>query len=119
MISNKFLLIIFNFTVLFAEKLHFPTIHITIPASNKAKWLPYTLSLLEKQDYPKSRIAVEFFTDHNLDNTAEIIKKWASKPETRASYANINVVHNSTILRDLPLTWSMNMLHGIKYRAIT
>lgn len=88
-----------------------PTIHITIPASNKAKWLPYTLSLLESQDYPKSRLSIDFFTDHNLDNTAEVIDLWVSKPETIKNYASINVVNNRSILRKLPLTWEHEERH--------
>ena len=91
-----------------------PTIHITIPASNKAKWLPYTLSLLESQDYPKSRLSIDFFTDHNLDNTAEVIDLWVSKPETIKNYASINVVNNRSILRKLPLTWEHDVDAGMQ-----
>jgi len=98
-------------TVTLANNLDFPTIHITIPASNKAKWLPFTLSLLESQNYPKSRLSVEFFTDHNSDNTAEIIDLWVSKPETIKNYASINVVNNQSILRKLPLTWEHEERH--------
>jgi len=111
MIQTILTAVLFTTVTLANIDLDHPTIHITILASNKAKWLPFTLSLLESQDYPKSRLSIEFFTDHNSDNTAEVIDLWVSKPETIKNYASINVVNNRSIMRKLPLTWEHEERH--------
>ena len=43
---------------------------------NKAHTLPYFLTLLGKQDYPKDRVKLWIRTDHNEDASAEILKLW-------------------------------------------
>ncbi|XP_001608141.2 glycosyltransferase 25 family member [Nasonia vitripennis] len=53
-----------------------PNILVGILARNKAHTLPYTLSYLEKLDYPKDRIALWIYSDNNVDNTIEVLKKW-------------------------------------------
>ena len=45
---------------------------------NKAHTLPYFLTLLGKQDYPKDRVKLWIRTDHNEDASAEILKLWIS-----------------------------------------
>ena len=43
---------------------------------NKAHTLPYFLTLLGEQDYPKDRVKLWIRTDHNEDASAEILKLW-------------------------------------------
>ncbi|KRT81243.1 hypothetical protein AMK59_5115, partial [Oryctes borbonicus] len=59
-----------------AAQIKHPTVLISILARNKAHTLPYFLSSLEKLNYPKARIALRIRSDHNIDNTVEILEKW-------------------------------------------
>ena len=87
------------------QELHFPTVHIGFMASNKANWLPFSLSCLDRLVYPKDRISIEFFTDNNQDNTKELLEEWAFRPETVAKYAHLEVTHNTTLDMGKRLTW--------------
>ncbi|XP_078686961.1 procollagen galactosyltransferase 1-A-like isoform X1 [Branchiostoma floridae x Branchiostoma belcheri] len=58
------------------ERMQWPTIFVAILARNKAHSLPYTLGYLERQDYPKSRMALWIQSDHNIDNTSAVIQEW-------------------------------------------
>nr|XP_051697504.1 procollagen galactosyltransferase 2 isoform X2 [Oryctolagus cuniculus] len=53
-----------------------PTVLVAILARNAARALPTFLGCLERLDYPKSRMAVWVATDHNVDNTTEILREW-------------------------------------------
>ncbi|XP_023246412.1 glycosyltransferase 25 family member isoform X2 [Copidosoma floridanum] len=53
-----------------------PSVLIGILVRNKAHTLPYTLSFLEKLDYPKDRIALWIQSDNNVDNTINVLKTW-------------------------------------------
>ncbi|XP_018327250.1 glycosyltransferase 25 family member [Agrilus planipennis] len=53
-----------------------PTVVISILARNKAHTLPYFLTLLGKLNYPKDRIALWIRSDHNIDQTVQILNKW-------------------------------------------
>lgn len=65
-----------------------PTLLVAIIARNKAHILPYFFGYLEQQDYPKSRISLWIYTDHNVDNTAEMIEAW-----TRSSLKNYHQIN--------------------------
>lgn len=54
----------------------FNTVLISILVRNKEHTLPYFLTYLERLDYPKDRIALLFFSDHNIDRSIEVLKKW-------------------------------------------
>lgn len=56
-----------------------PTILVTILIRNKAHTLPMFLSYLEEQDYPKNRISLWLKTDHNEDNSQEILEIWLQR----------------------------------------
>ncbi|XP_069465242.1 inactive glycosyltransferase 25 family member 3 [Ambystoma mexicanum] len=56
------------------EKL--PTLVIAILARNAAHSLPEYLGALERLHYPKDRVSVWCATDHNVDNTSEILREW-------------------------------------------
>uniref|UniRef100_A0A8C3TAE0 Uncharacterized protein n=3 Tax=Chelydra serpentina TaxID=8475 RepID=A0A8C3TAE0_CHESE len=53
-----------------------PTVFIAILARNAAHALPRCLGCLERLRYPKSRLAIWAATDHNVDNTTEILREW-------------------------------------------
>nr|CAH7758151.1 unnamed protein product [Callosobruchus chinensis] len=65
-----------------------PTILISILARNKAHTLPYFLSNLERQNYPKNRISLWIRSDHNSDNSIQILKAWISSVKDK--YHSIN-----------------------------
>ena len=64
-----------------------PSIMIVTLVRNKAHTLPLFLTYLEEQEYPKSRISLWFVTDHNEDNSREILETWLAK--VRSSYHSI------------------------------
>lgn len=64
-----------------------PSIMIVTLVRNKAHTLPMFLTYLEEQEYPKSRISLWFVTDHNEDNSREILESWLAK--VRSSYHSI------------------------------
>ncbi|XP_050301712.1 glycosyltransferase 25 family member isoform X2 [Anthonomus grandis grandis] len=53
-----------------------PTILVSVLVRNKGHILPYFLSNLERLDYPKDRISLWIRSDHNSDNSIEILKFW-------------------------------------------
>lgn len=61
----------------FQEK--FPTILVVTLIRNKAHSLPFFLSYLERQDYPKNRMGLWFRSDHNEDNSIDLIHIWLNK----------------------------------------
>lgn len=64
-----------------------PSIMIVTLVRNKAHTLPLFLTYLEEQEYPKSRISLWLVTDHNEDNSREILETWLAK--VRSSYHSI------------------------------
>nr|XP_011744642.1 procollagen galactosyltransferase 2 isoform X3 [Macaca nemestrina] len=63
--------------VVFPESpLQSPTVLVAVLARNAAHTLPHFLGCLERLDYPKSRMAIWAATDHNVDNTTEILREW-------------------------------------------
>ncbi|TTY05123.1 putative inactive glycosyltransferase 25 family member 3 [Bagarius yarrelli] len=53
-----------------------PTVVIAIISRNSAHSLPYYLGALERLNYPKQRISIWAATDHNIDNSTEILREW-------------------------------------------
>ncbi|XP_037031591.1 glycosyltransferase 25 family member isoform X1 [Bradysia coprophila] len=66
----------------------YPTFVIVTLFRNKAHVLPYFFTYLEQLDYPKERITLWFRTDHNEDNTVQIIETWLQKVSNL--YHNVN-----------------------------
>ena len=50
---------------------------------NKAHSLPYFLGGIENQSYPKNRIKIWFVTDHNEDDSLELLKHWKDAWEVK------------------------------------
>ncbi|XP_061490043.1 procollagen galactosyltransferase 2 isoform X2 [Rhineura floridana] len=53
-----------------------PTVVLAVIARNAARSLPHFLGCVEKLRYPKNRIAIWVATDHNVDNTTELLREW-------------------------------------------
>jgi hypothetical protein len=56
-----------------------PSVSVISLIRNKAHTLPLFLTYLEEQDYPKDRIELWLVTDHNEDNSREILEVWLSR----------------------------------------
>lgn len=65
-----------------------PSVLIVSLVRNKAHTLPLFLSYLEEQDYPKDRISLWMITDHNEDNSQEILEVWLRR--VRSLYNAVN-----------------------------
>ncbi|KAF6202044.1 hypothetical protein GE061_004441 [Apolygus lucorum] len=52
------------------------TVLIAILVRNKGHTLPYFLSYLHKLDYPKDRISLWIRSDHNIDDSIDVLEKW-------------------------------------------
>lgn len=59
-----------------------PSVLIVSLIRNKAHTLPMFLSYLQEQDYPKDRISIWLVTDHNEDNSQEILEVWLERART-------------------------------------
>ncbi|XP_065188003.1 procollagen galactosyltransferase 1-like [Sycon ciliatum] len=53
-----------------------PSVFVALLCRNKAHLLRNSLGYLEEMDYPKDRITMWIHTDHNQDNTAELLTEW-------------------------------------------
>lgn len=71
----------------YAEDKH-PTILVSILVRNKAHTLPYFLSNFESLNYPKDRMSLWIKSDHNADNSLEILRQWISS--VKDNYHSIN-----------------------------
>lgn len=71
-----------------------PSVSVISLIRNKAHTLPLFLTYLEEQDYPKDRIALWLVTDHNEDNTREILEIWLSR--TRSLYHSVHYQYDES-----------------------
>ncbi|KAB1280279.1 putative inactive glycosyltransferase 25 family member 3 [Camelus dromedarius] len=53
-----------------------PAVVLVILARNAEHSLPHYLGALERLDYPRTRLALWCATDHNVDNTTEMLQEW-------------------------------------------
>ncbi|XP_012627554.2 inactive glycosyltransferase 25 family member 3 isoform X2 [Microcebus murinus] len=53
-----------------------PAVVLAILARNAEHSLPHYLGALERLDYPRARLALWCATDHNVDNTMEMLQEW-------------------------------------------
>jgi collagen beta-1,O-galactosyltransferase len=59
-----------------------PSVLIVSLIRNKAHTLPVFLTYLQEQQYPKERISLWLTTDHNEDNSREILEVWLASVES-------------------------------------
>ncbi|XP_031622692.1 glycosyltransferase 25 family member [Contarinia nasturtii] len=77
-----------------------PTILIVTLFRNKAHILPLFLTYLNRIEYPKQRISLWLRSDHNEDETIEVLNAWLHK--WSSEYHHVNVQYdNTTKRRDL------------------
>ncbi|KAL7978504.1 hypothetical protein Chor_004321 [Crotalus horridus] len=65
------------------EEEEMPTVVVAILARNAQHSLPHYLGALERLDYPAERISIWCTTDHNVDNTTQMLQEWLSAMEKR------------------------------------
>ncbi|KAI4471867.1 procollagen-lysine2-oxoglutarate 5-dioxygenase/glycosyltransferase 25 family member [Holotrichia oblita] len=95
-----------------SARIKYPTVLISILARNKAHTLPYFLSSLERLNYPKERIALRYVdrirSDHNIDNTVEILEKWIISVQHQYHSINSEYVDSDSYSDEQgPNDWSM------------
>ncbi|XP_046681820.1 glycosyltransferase 25 family member [Homalodisca vitripennis] len=84
-VFNFWLCFTYGFEILTDENYHEfiqfknKTVVIAILVRNKAHTLPYFLTCLERLDYPKDRLTLWIRSDHNEDNSVEIVERWLSE----------------------------------------
>jgi len=88
-ICTMLLLINFFWLPLVFCSLKEPSVFISILVRNKAHTLPYFLSLLENQTYPKSRTILYLRSDNNQDQTLAVLETWLSKIVPMQEYHDI------------------------------
>ncbi|GLG96306.1 Glycosyltransferase 25 family member [Gryllus bimaculatus] len=77
-----------------------PTVVIAILIRNKAHTLPYFLTLLERLDYPKDRISLWMRSDHNIDDTLTVLRRWLDVAER--DYHSVNIKLTESPPENLP-----------------
>ncbi len=85
-----------------------PTVMVVLLARNKAGVLPYTLTLLERLDYPKERMAVYVRSDHNEDGTVAVLRSWLDDVGGGYHFLNISLSDDWPVLdrqRHGPTAW--------------
>uniref|UniRef100_A0A670YM05 Glycosyltransferase 2-like domain-containing protein n=1 Tax=Pseudonaja textilis TaxID=8673 RepID=A0A670YM05_PSETE len=65
------------------EEEELPTVVVAILARNAQHSLPHYLGALERLDYPAERIFIWCTTDHNVDNTTQMLQEWLGAVENR------------------------------------
>ena len=88
-----------------------PKVMVVILVRNKAHLLNNTLKLLENQDYPKHRIGLFIRSDHNEDNSEDILETWLKSQTTdRYHFKDVSMGKNSgerfQDQKSGPLEWS-------------
>uniref|UniRef100_A0A1I8PJ16 Glycosyl transferase family 25 domain-containing protein n=1 Tax=Stomoxys calcitrans TaxID=35570 RepID=A0A1I8PJ16_STOCA len=71
-----------------------PTVMVALMVRNKAHILPLFLTYLEQLEYPKKRISLWIRSDHNSDNSIEILTEWLKHVDPL--YHSVNKVLNDT-----------------------
>ncbi|XP_066919422.1 procollagen galactosyltransferase 2-like [Clytia hemisphaerica] len=70
-----------------------PTVLVAINSRNDEHLLPTFFGYLEKLEYPKTRISILIQTDHNEDDTYELLSTWSTN--VRHLYHKIQVSHKA------------------------
>lgn len=65
-----------------------PLVFLAVIARNVAHLFPNYMGYLERMNYPKKRISVSIYTDHNSDNTSSLLMEWSSR--ARSVYHSIH-----------------------------
>ena len=93
-----------------------PNVMVVMLIRNKAHLLNNTLKFLENQDYPKAKIGLFIRSDHNEDNTDEILATWL-KSQKEYYFMDVSIGNNyGQRFHDQllgPLEWSISRFKHI------
>ena len=71
-----------------------PKVMVVILVRNKAHLLNNTLKLLENQNYPKHRIGLFIRSDHNEDNSEDILETWLESQMEEYHFKDVSIGKN-------------------------
>ncbi|KAI1886511.1 hypothetical protein AGOR_G00196500 [Albula goreensis] len=77
-----------------------PRVLIAIICRNSAHSLPHFLGTIDRLNYPKDRIALWVATDHNVDNTTEILRDWLVKVQSLYHYVEWRPQEETRVFTD-------------------
>lgn len=72
-----------------------PTIFVVLLARNKEHTLPYFLTLFERINYPKKRMALYIRSDHNSDRTIPILEEWLAHNKQNYHHTDVKLDKHS------------------------
>ncbi|MPC25644.1 Glycosyltransferase 25 family member [Portunus trituberculatus] len=72
-----------------------PTVSVVLLARNKEHVLPYFLTLFERLNYPKKRMALYIRSDHNVDLTIPILEEWLAHNKQNYHYIDAKLDKHS------------------------
>ncbi|XP_076046974.1 glycosyltransferase 25 family member [Oratosquilla oratoria] len=75
-----------------------PTVLVVLLARNKEHILPYFLTLFEQLDYPKERMALFIRSDHNEDETINVLEDWLRVNRRKFHLVDVILDQNSPSL---------------------
>ncbi len=71
-----------------------PTVFVALFVRNKDHLLNQTLTLLEAQEYPKSRIILHVRSDHNEDDSAKTLQQWLQRVGKHYHWTDVEIDHD-------------------------
>ena len=111
MFKNQLLVVLLVFIVTTKGHKWQPNVMVVMLVRNKAHLLNNTLKFLENQDYPKDKIGLFIRSDHNEDNTDEILATWL-KSQKGYHFKDVRIGNNyGQSFHDQvlgPLEWSIS-----------
>ncbi|KAA0721734.1 Procollagen galactosyltransferase 1 [Triplophysa tibetana] len=77
-----------------------PRVLVALVCRNSAHSLPHALGAIDRLNYPKDRMALWVATDHNSDNTTELLKEWLINVQNFYHYVEWRPQEESTVYKD-------------------
>ncbi|KAG8186802.1 hypothetical protein JTE90_020480 [Oedothorax gibbosus] len=94
-----------------------PTVAIAVFVRNKGHTLPYFFGYLERLDYPKDRISLYIRSDHNTDNTLDVLKTWIEHNKDSYNLVDYVLEEEAKEHKDDLFEWSVeHFKHLIKLK---
>lgn len=98
-----------------------PSVLLALIARNAAHSLPHYLGCIDRLDYPKDRIVLWAATDHNIDNTTEVLREWLKNVQQAYHYVEWRPLDHPKFYADEigPKHWSSSRFsHMMKLRQM-
>ncbi|XP_056624585.1 procollagen galactosyltransferase 1 [Triplophysa dalaica] len=77
-----------------------PRVLVALVCRNSAHSLPHALGAIDRLNYPKDRMALWVATDHNSDNTTELLREWLINVQNFYHYVEWRPQEESTVYKD-------------------